>query len=152
MESISTTIESIEPCHNMIIEAVAGSGKTTTIVEIVKLLKKKGLVSGNNGKGLVCAFNKHIEVTLSQKIKGTKFVSKTLNAIGHGILVRHSYPRQIKIENKKYYQICEQVINSFSPSYLFELDLKGLVNPEYKGKRNGEISMTRLKARQKSDY
>lgn len=59
-----TIFESIERCHNMIIEAVAGSGKTTTIVEIVKLLKKKGLVCGNQGKGLVCAFNKHIEVTL----------------------------------------------------------------------------------------
>lgn len=92
-------------------------------------------MSRNNGNGLVCAFNKHIEVTLSQKIKGTKFVSKTLNAIGHGILVRHSYPRQIKINTNKYYSICEQVIDYFSPSYLFELKLKGLVNAEYKGKK-----------------
>lgn len=147
-----TIFESIEPYHNMVIEAVAGSGKTTTIVEMIKLLKKKGLVSGNKRKGLVCAFNKHIEVTLSEKIKGTKFISKTLNAIGHGILVRHSYPQQIKIETKKYYQICEQVIDSFSPSYLFELNLKGLVNPEYKGKKNGVIGVGRLKTRRKSDY
>lgn len=109
-------------------------------------------MSRNNGNGLVCAFNKHIEVTLSQKIKGTKFVSKTLNAIGHGILVRHSYPRQIKINTNKYYSICEQVIDYFSPSYLFELKLKGLVNAEYKGKKNGVIGFERLKARRKSDY
>ena len=96
---------SISPQHNMIIEAVAGSGKTTTIVEIVKLLKQKRLVSGKNGSGLVCAFNKHIEITLSQKIKGTKFKSKTMNAIGHGILTRKSYPNKVSIDNLKYYNI-----------------------------------------------
>ncbi len=34
----------IAPSHNMLIEAVAGSGKTTTIVEILHLLKREGLL------------------------------------------------------------------------------------------------------------
>ena len=140
---------SITPQHNMIIEAVAGSGKTTTIVEIVQLLKKKRLVSGKNGSGLVCAFNKHIEVTLSQKIKGTKFKSKTMNAIGHGILTRKSYPHKVSIENLKYYNICVEVEKYFPPSHLSSLGLKGLVNHQYKNIENAE---ERLRWRQRPDY
>jgi hypothetical protein len=141
--------KAITPQHNMIIEAVAGSGKTTTIVEIVQLLKKRRLVSGNNGSGLVCAFNKHIEITLSQKIKGTKFQSKTLNAIGHGILTRRSYPHKVSIENKKYYQICAELENYFTPSHLRSLGLKELVNHEFKNINN---ALQRLKWRKKPDY
>ena len=144
--------ESIGPSHNMLIEAVAGSGKTTTIVEIVKLLKKKGLVSGNNGNGLVCAFNKHIEVTLSQKIKGTKFVSKTLNAIGHGILTKKKYRHKITVDTKKYYKICEEVAESFTPSDLYLYGLKGLINEEFEGKSNGMPTKGRVQARKKPDY
>ena len=135
--------------HNMIIEAVAGSGKTTTIVEIVKLLQKKGLVSGNNRSGLVCAFNKHIEISLSQKIQGKKFKSKTLNAIGHGILTKRSYPNKVFIENKKYYQICTEVENYFTPSHLRSLGLKELVNHDFKDLNN--VSK-RLEWRQQNDY
>lgn len=140
---------SITPQHNMIIEAVAGSGKTTTIVEIVQLLKKKRLVSGKNGSGLVCAFNKHIEITLSQKIKGTKFKSKTMNAIGHGILTRRSYPNKVSIENLKYYNICAEVEKCFPPSFLSSLRLKGLVNHQYKDIENAE---QRLRWRQSPNY
>ena len=139
----------ITPQHNMIIEAVAGSGKTTTIVEIVKLLQKKRLVSGNNSQGLVCAFNKHIEITLSQKIKGTNFKSRTLNAIGHGILTRRSYPQKLSIENLKYYQICAEVEKYFNSSHLQSLGLKDLVNHKFKELNNAG---KRLQWRQQPDY
>ncbi len=133
-------------------QAVAGSGKTTTIVEIVHLLKKKRLVSGKNGSGLVCAFNKHIEITLSQKIKGTKFKSKTLNAIGHGILTQRSYPNKVLIENKKYYHICEDVEKYFTSSHLSSLGLKDLVNHEFKNQKNTYVNAQRLEARKKPNY
>jgi len=142
----------IHPQHNMIIEAVAGSGKTTTIVQIVHLLKERGFVRGKIGSGLVCAFNKHIEVTLSQKIKGTKFKSKTLNAIGHGILTRNSYPHSIRIDERKYYQIAQEVESQFPPSYFSDLNLKELVNHEFKKKQNPFLYQNHLKSRKEPNY
>lgn len=64
--------------HNLQIEAVAGSGKTTTLVE---LARRAG------GKTLILAFNKSIQMEMAQRAFNSDVF--TLNGMGHRILMRH---------------------------------------------------------------
>lgn len=65
---------------NLAIEAVAGSGKTTTIVEATRRLPV-------GGDTLFLAFNKSIVNTLSSKLPFS-IDCKTMNGLGHGLLTR----------------------------------------------------------------
>lgn len=60
-----------------LVNAVAGSGKTWTLVEASKLLK--------TNRALFCAFNKHIQEELSRRLPKHVTV-KTLHGIGYGAL------------------------------------------------------------------
>lgn len=62
---------------NLIIEAVAGSGKTSTILECMNRL---------SGSSLFLAFNKAIADDLRSKVRGAEV--KTLNGLGHSIVSR----------------------------------------------------------------
>lgn len=62
---------------NGVVNAVAGSGKTTTIVEAVKLC---------SGAVLFCAFNKHIETELSRRLAKFRTTVKTIHSIGYATL------------------------------------------------------------------
>lgn len=66
--------------QNLSIEAVAGSGKTTTILECMRRLPRGSDV-------LFLAFNKAIVNTLSSKIP-PGCDARTMNALGHGLLMR----------------------------------------------------------------
>ena len=61
--------------NSLVINAVAGSGKTSTIVEASKIARKKGSV-------LFLAFNKSIAQELSRKMDGTGVECKTLHSHG----------------------------------------------------------------------
>ena len=63
-----------------VIDAVAGSGKSTTLCEAVKLLP-------SSKKILFCAFNKAIVTELSERLPDYVNV-KTLNGLGHGAWIR----------------------------------------------------------------
>jgi DNA helicase-2/ATP-dependent DNA helicase PcrA len=65
--------------HNILIEATAGSGKTTTLVEIAKLIPYTQVE-----KSQFCAFNKHTVNELSERLP-EKFKCNTLHSIGFGI-------------------------------------------------------------------
>lgn len=78
---------------NLIIEAVAGSGKTTTIVEAMRFVAAS--------KPLFVAFNKSIATALESRIPpGSE--AKTLNALGHRVVSKR-FPRakldQWKVHN-----------------------------------------------------
>jgi hypothetical protein len=62
---------------NLLIEAVAGSGKTSTILECMNRIQ---------GKSLFLAFNKAIADDLRSKVRGAEV--KTLNGLGHSILTK----------------------------------------------------------------
>lgn len=65
---------------NLVIEAVAGSGKTTTILECAKKIP-------GNKKVLFCAFNKSVEQELSKRLsKFPNIQVKTLHSIGYRAL------------------------------------------------------------------
>lgn len=63
--------------ENISCEAVAGSGKTTTLEEVTNRLK---------GDNLAIAFNKSTATTLASRVNAFAF---TFNALGHRILTRH---------------------------------------------------------------
>jgi DNA helicase II / ATP-dependent DNA helicase PcrA len=64
------------PETNILIQAVAGSGKTTTIIEALKYAP---------GSSLFMAFNKAIAEDIRRK--ATAGEVKTLNALGHGLMM-----------------------------------------------------------------
>jgi superfamily I DNA/RNA helicase len=61
-----------------LIEAVAGSGKTYTIVNDL---------NQNPARGLFLAFNKSISEEMKSRVRGADV--KTLNGLGHGLMMRH---------------------------------------------------------------
>jgi DNA helicase II / ATP-dependent DNA helicase PcrA len=67
-----------ETNDNLLIEAVAGSGKTTTIIHALELLPK-------NEKTIFVAFNKSIADELSQKVPPS-VEARTLHSVGFQIL------------------------------------------------------------------
>jgi DNA helicase-2/ATP-dependent DNA helicase PcrA len=75
----------------LMVEAVAGSGKTTTIVESLKLIPV-------NQQVLFLAFNKHIAEELKRRVPPNVQAS-TLNSFGWGV-VRNSF-RGIKLDDWK---------------------------------------------------
>lgn len=82
---------------NAVVEAVAGSGKTTTIVESLKLM---------SGQVLFCAYNKHIARELSQRAPESVAVS-TIHAHGYAA-IRNSLG-YMKPDGGKLFEIIKEV-------------------------------------------
>jgi len=93
--------------ENLVLEAVAGSGKTTTILEAMRRLKTSNV--------LFLAFNKSIQMELASRVP-PGVTTKTLNALGHGIISPH-------LTNRK--------INSYKPQNILRAMLKDDVYKEY---------------------
>lgn len=91
--------------NNLIISAVAGSGKTFTIVEACKKL------NAQENDVLFLAFNKSIQNELAYKMKGYANVS-TLHAFGFSVL-RKVY-RTIKVDDWKYRNYLKDNVYSLS--------------------------------------
>ena len=74
------------PRKSIIIEATAGAGKTTTLLESV--------LAGDDPSTLICAFNKRIQLDMEAKlarrpVQGRRMIQvKTLHALGLGVLKR----------------------------------------------------------------
>lgn len=92
--------------NNMIINALAGSGKTTTIIEVSKFLK---------GSIIFLAFNKSIAEEIKGKISSTVKCS-TLHSVGYALLKSHFGNVQVN-ENKIY-----DLMNEYVP---LQYDKKG---------------------------
>lgn len=96
---------SVENKHG-IIDAVAGSGKTSTLIEGIKYIPL-------NKKILFCAFNKKIQTEISNKIqKYSRLVTvKTTYALGLNILrMNDKMYRNAIVEDDKYYKILSSYI------------------------------------------
>ncbi len=85
----------------LIVEAVAGSGKTTTIVEAAKLIP-----AGHSACFL--AFNKSIAEELAKRLPGSVH-SKTLNSLGFGA-VRKAFGGAVKVEAAKVYNLIDALL------------------------------------------
>lgn len=87
---------------NAVVSAVAGSGKTTTLVHAIKLIPKENV--------MFFAFNKSIVSEIIERVpKNAKNIEvKTLHSYGYSALIK-SYPK-IEIKNNKYRKILEDLI------------------------------------------
>jgi len=87
-----------------IIDAVAGAGKTTTIMECAKYIKNKSSI-------LFCAFNNSIAKEIAHKFHkiGLDHVTvKTVHALGRQILDDNNQSgNPIRLEEKKYIKLYE---------------------------------------------
>jgi superfamily I DNA/RNA helicase len=99
-----------------IIDAVAGAGKTTTIIECANHVENKSDI-------LFCAFNNSIANEIENKFrsKGLNEVTvKTLHALGRNILVQDvNFRINLKLENDKYSQILKnnKIKSQIKPFY-----------------------------------
>ena len=83
---------------NLVVEAVAGSGKTSTIVQALKLIPI-------DKKILFCAFNKDIVKELTKKIGKQENVDvRTVHSLGLLMLQRNFKDKELSINENKYRQ------------------------------------------------
>ncbi len=81
---------------NIIINARAGSGKTTTLMILADYVKGK--------KSVFIAFNKHIADELDRRLKAkkSKMAGKTIHSLGFAICVKHI---KMDMNNNKYFKL-----------------------------------------------
>lgn len=103
---------------NAVVEAVAGSGKTTTIVKALALTSKADKV-------LFCAFNKHIADELSSRSPKHVKVG-TLHSLGFAAL-RQALPTRPEVDNFKVWNIIKEEL-PLPKDYPLRAPLKKLVS------------------------
>lgn len=96
---------------NIIIDAKAGSGKTTTLLLITNELEKEG-----KDDYYFTSFNRNIVDEIISKIPHHEKYISTVNALGHKFLSsyccsRHKFDYKLTIENTKYRKLCENYYN-----------------------------------------
>lgn len=76
---------------NLLVQAVAGSGKSTTLRELTKYL---------SGDSVVLAFNKAIQLDMQDALirEGSTSQAKTFNGLGHGIVCRNQRGARIELD------------------------------------------------------
>jgi DNA helicase-2/ATP-dependent DNA helicase PcrA len=83
------------------VNAVAGSGKTTSLVQAARLL---------TAQALFVAFNKHIAEELPARLQGTPMRAKTIHSIGYACLLKHL--GKMRIDDRKYNKLCREVVQA----------------------------------------
>lgn len=101
---------------NLLIEAVAGSGKTTTIVESLKLL-------GDVSSILFLAFNKSIAEELTKRVP-KNVQAKTFHSVCYGA-IRKALGHSPKIESNKSRQILKNSLGEYDYPMMSKGDAKG---------------------------
>lgn len=113
-----------------IVEAVAGSGKTTTLVEAAKLL--------NTSNALFAAFNRHIVESLQSKLPASMLV-KTIHGIGCACL--YNKLGQIEIDEYKYSKIIKGQLTKIYEIILqiYYKQISQIKSPENPNKKAREL-------------
>ncbi|SRR5579884_241025 len=96
-----------------LIDAVPGSGKTTTLVEAAKLLPATCVA-------IFLAFNKHIATELNNRLKaqGSPMQAMTIHSLGLQAL--RALPVKVSIDDKKYRLLCKDYLLA-KQSYDYQL-------------------------------
>lgn len=89
---------------NALVEAVAGSGKSTTLEQLTRRL---------NGSILFCAFNKHIAEPMQKKLQNANV--STINSIGHRTVGRHL--GRVSLDDRKYRAIAKDLTAPLANDY-----------------------------------
>lgn len=94
--------------HNILIQAVAGSGKTTTLL---------GLIERTKGKTLYLAFNKSIQLETEQKFidKGLEKRGKAMTLHSLGLMAIRESGVKFVIKNSKFYHLWKEMEKRHQP-------------------------------------
>lgn len=92
--------------NNLLINALAGAAKTSTLVMIAHSLPMEPILS--------LAFNKRIATEMADRLPG-HVMCKTLNAIGHGVWAQASSKR-LTLNTKKSYEILKGLVDGLKRS------------------------------------
>jgi DNA helicase II / ATP-dependent DNA helicase PcrA len=115
-----------------IVDAVPGSGKTTTLVEVAKRLPK--------GKtALVCSFNKHIAEELGERMPKQSVTSSTINAFGYAVLRENKFWATI---DRTKYTGSEGIVATLITTYYPHLEDEQ--RAELRDAANALVNMARL--------
>lgn len=90
------------------VDAVAGSGKTTTLIE--------GVTRAPEQNPLVCAFNKRIADELNTRLQRTLATAKTLHGLGYGLIRRHWKGMPVAQDDDRCDQITRAVVAQDTPT------------------------------------
>lgn len=101
-EQIACRVAAVETEDNLLISALAGAAKTSTLVLIMNALPKVN--------GLVLAFNKRIATEMQTKCP-PNFTAQTLNSLGHRAWA-DVCGRRLILNSRKNYQILSDYIDS----------------------------------------
>lgn len=104
---------------NAFVEAVAGSGKTTTIVEALKLTPR-------TAKVIFLAFNKHIQEELARRAPGHVRV-QTMHSLGFSAL-RNGLPVKPEVDDDKLFGIVKEFLPNFEQEGHMRAPLTQLVS------------------------
>ena len=93
-----------EETGNAVINAVAGSGKTTTLIESLKLVDP-------NLSILFLAFNKNIKQEIEKRIKAANLSVdiNTCHGFGYSTILRNT-DKEIVLDNNKYFKLLKDLI------------------------------------------
>lgn len=92
---------------HLLIDAVAGSGKTTTLIE--------GVARAPEQNPLVCAFNKRIADELTTRLSHTLATAKTLHSLGYGLIRRQWKGMPVAEESARADQLTGAVVAADTP-------------------------------------
>lgn len=111
---------------NAIVEAVAGSGKTTVLKQACRIIYERWGI-----RPLAIAFNSHIKKELELKI-GEYAQVNTFNSLGHGLVGNAIGRKYLKVDDDKYHKICKAVVvdqngyNDYEQNLIYVSELKQL--------------------------
>lgn len=94
----------VDTADNLLINALAGAAKTTTLVMIAKALPVIPVLS--------LAFNKRIALEMEKKLPG-HVQCRTLNSIGHRVWAQ-ACSKRIVLDTKKSYSILKEIVDGLN--------------------------------------
>lgn len=123
---------------NVMVSAVAGSGKTTVLIEVLKIL---------TGKVAFCAFAKDISIEVNAKVESIKdqitcdYKIGTTHSFGNSA-VRRCFPRtQLMLHGEKITQLMEVVVNEKTGEIGVPLEFRAFVRKAYQLARQSGVGV-----------
>jgi superfamily I DNA/RNA helicase len=98
---------------NLVVEAYAGTGKTTTIIE--------GIQGAPEQRILLCAFNKRIQEELAKKLRNPNAEAKTLHGVGFACVRRFWEGLRVASGNSRELALAEHVCDGRTPDSIKRL-------------------------------
>jgi DNA helicase-2/ATP-dependent DNA helicase PcrA len=110
-----------ETSSNLIIEAAAGSGKTSTIIHAMR-----ECIGG--ASAIYIVFNKRNQLEAQERLQGTSVAAMTLNALGHRALAS-AFKRGVRLDANKIWTIIrDERIMAKSSSKTYGATIKKMVD------------------------